>query len=210
MCPICPVAGTVRLGYTVPMTPTKENVLDMYSRASFYAWSTGMGWYEVANDTAKSMDKRFHRSAGVIAALSPMNEWENNVAKARALYAIDGQVVPIKGQPNGFGLGDNVRKAVRIMRGEDALDVLGGPKVRSFYLTIVDPMADTDPVIDRHAFDIAIGMRTKPEVKSILSRKGVYDSFVRVYREAALDLNLTPRQVQAITWTAFKEIHGIK
>lgn len=205
-----PLGGKLLCGawivwYDWRMTPLTENVLSVLDRASDTAWDSGMSWYDVAHNEAIALDARFHRSAGVIAALSPMNEWNNNLRKAQALYAANGIVTFGPDNSNGYGLSRNVRKAVRIYHGEDAMDVLNGDKVTSFYLSIVDPRFDTDPVIDRHAFDIAVGMRTNDDARKILTRKSVYREFVSVYREAAAIAGILPKQLQAITWVAWKE-----
>jgi hypothetical protein len=191
------------------MTPCVENVLHWYLRASDANVDFGLQWYSIANATARSIDAlRFHRAAGVIAALSPMNKWDNNVNKARLLYANNG-VVNWDGSANGYGLGKNVEKAVAIYNGNDALDVLGGDKVRAFFATIVDPDGDHEPVIDRHAFDVAINQRTNDAAKRVLKRKGEYARFSDIYRDAASLAGIGPSQLQAITWVAWREAHGI-
>lgn len=186
------------------MTPTVDNVIYAYLSASDSDVAAGMTWYDDAHMFAKSLDPvRFHRAAGVIAALSPMNGWKNNKAKAALLYAQNGD-------GSRVGLRNNVRKAQAIYRGEDALDVLGGDKVRAFYATIVDPSGDHEPVIDRHAFDIAVGRVTDDETRQALGRKGVYARFADCYREAALLAGIGAAQMQAITWVAWrnrKKIH---
>lgn len=189
------------------MTPTVDNVLSVLDSASDQARSEGLTWYPRAREAAHMMDKRFHRSAGVIAALSPMNEWENNKRCAELIYAFEGNITINPDGTNGIGLSRNVDKALRIYRGEDAMDVLGGRKVRSFYLTILDSSYHI-PVIDRHAFDIAVGMVTNDKARSILSRKNVYEAFANVYREAAMLSGLGTAQLQAITWVAWKERKG--
>lgn len=192
------------------MMPTVTNVIHSYLTASDAAMSEGMSWYNDAHDFARSLDPvRFHRAAGVIAALSPMNVWTNNKAKAALFYAQNGIVEFGKGNSNGIGMRANVEKAIRIYNGEDALDVLGGDKVRAFYLTILDPTADTTPVIDRHAFDIAVGKKTDDKARSILGRKGVYETFANVYREAANMAGIGAPQMQAVTWVAWREKHNI-
>lgn len=185
------------------MTPDVENILSVYRRASFAAFSEGMAWYDDAHNFARELGgNQFHRAAGVIAALSPMNGWSNNKNKAAQLYAQNGD-------GTGCGLYKNVAKAIRIYNGEDALDVLGGDKVRAFYLTIVEPYGDHEPVIDRHAFDIAIGMRTNDKARQILGRKGYYGAFSDAYREGARSAGIAPAQLQAVTWMQWRDELGI-
>lgn len=191
------------------MIPTVDNVIDVLNYATPAQVEAGMTWYDDAHNFAKSLDgNRFMRAAGVIAALSPMNKWPNNKSKAAQFYAQNG-IIEWRGNANGIGLGKNVRKAIAIYNGDDALDILNGHKVRSFYLTIVEPDGDHSPVIDRHAFDIAIGERTNDRARQWLSRKGEYDRFSTVYRQAASRVGIGTSQLQAITWVAWRERHGI-
>lgn len=196
-------------------TPLVSNVLAVYNGASAQNIREGLSWYLDAHNLAyllaKSLPPRKYGTkplythpcaAGIIAALSPMNHWENNKRKAW-------QLIQQEGDGTGCGLLTNVRKAERIYFGEAPLDVLGGNKVRAFYQTILDPTGDVTPVIDRHAFDIAIGERTDDERRSALRRKGVYDSFADVYRDAARAVGIGAPQMQAITWVAWREALGI-
>lgn len=191
------------------MQPTVENVLSVYRRASFSAWSEGLSWYDDAHNFARTLDPaRFHRAAGIISALSPLSSWKNNKNKAAQLYAQNG-TVEWNGNGNGIGLANNVRKAIRIYNGEDALDVLTASKTRAFFLTIVEPYGDHSPVIDRHAFDIAIGTITNDAARSMLGRKGMYEKFSDVYREGARIAGIAPAQLQAITWVQWRDEKGI-
>lgn len=178
-----------------------DNILDVFNNASPLAFSTGLDWYDNANAYARELDPNVHRSAGIIAALSPKNGWNNNKRKAAQLYAQ-------AGDGTGVGMSDPVGKAIAIYHGEDALDVLGGNKTRNFYLTIVDPTHDI-PVIDAHALDIAIGrQQSDRERNNAIRRKGEYDRYASAYVSASGFTGLIPSQLQAITWCAWREFHG--
>lgn len=184
-------------------TPSVANILAVYNGASAANMREGLSWYLDAHSEAiRLTPENPARGAGILAALSPMNGWENNKNKARQLIAQNGD-------GTGCGLYRNVDKAVRIYNGESPLDVLGGDKVTAFYRTILDPFGDIDPVIDRHAFDIAVGERTDEKRRGILSRKGVYSEFANAYREAAKVAGIGSAQMQAITWVAWREALGI-
>lgn len=184
-------------------TPTVENVLAVYRNATAENVRAGLSWYLDAHNFARILDPaRPWAAAGIIAALSPMNGWDNNKNKAAQLYRQNGD-------GDNVGLKRNVAKAIRIYSGDNPLDVLGGDKVRAFYATILDPNGDIDPVIDRHAFDIAVGEVTDEKRRGILSRKGVYAEFAAVYREAARIAGIGSAQMQAITWVAWREAKGI-
>lgn len=193
-------------------TPKVSNVLSVYNGASADALRSGLSWYQDAHDFARTVGGgRSHhvsRNAGIIAALSPMNAWDNNKRKAALLISMRARVNFSNGS-NGIGLGKNVAKAIAIYNGAEPLSVLGGNKVRAFYSTILDPSADIIPVIDRHAFDIAVGERTDDKRRGILSRNGVYNEFADVYREAARIVGIGAPQMQAICWVAWREALGI-
>lgn len=194
-------------------TPSVSNVLSVYETASADSIREGLSWYMDAHNFARTVGggREWHvaRNAGIIAALSPLNGWENNKRKAAELISRRARITVEPGKPNGIGIGSNVAKAIAIYNGIDPLVALSGDKVVAFYKTILDPTGDFDPVVDRHAFDIAVGERTNDKRRGILSRKGVYSDFARVYREAASIVGIGAAQMQAITWLSWRERHGI-
>lgn len=192
-------------------TPSVSNVLSVYDRACPRAVEYGQTWYHDAHSQASIIDPiRPHRAAGVIAALSPMNVWSNNIAKAFLLYSLGGNVVidPVT-RKNGIGLSKNVEKAIAIYNGTDALDVLTAWKTRAFFLSIAEPDGIHIPVIDRHAFDIAVGERTNDAARSVLQRKNVYRQFAGAYIIAAKYAGTSPATMQAITWEQWRIELGI-
>lgn len=194
-------------------TPSVDNVLAVYNRATAANLRSGLSWYLDAHNFARTVGgARAHhvaRNAGIVAALSPMNHWNNNKRKAALVISLRGRIVVEPGKPNGIGLGANVKKAVDIYNGNEPESVLSGDKVLAFYRTILNPLGDIDPVIDRHAFDIAIGERANDKRRGILSRKGVYQEFAHVYREAAKKAGIGSAQIQAITWMQWREENGV-
>lgn len=186
------------------MLPSVENVLGVYNNSTAANMRFGLTWYMDAHNFAKTLDpNNVARAAGIIAALSPMSGWENNKNKAAQLYRQNGDGA-------GVGMKNNVSKAIRIFNGEDPALVLKGNKVTAFFHTILDPTSNTvPPVVDRHAFDIAVGKKTDDKTRAMLARKGVYDNFAEVYCEAAKIAGIGSAQMQAVTWVAWREIHGI-
>lgn len=193
--------------------PSVSNILAVYNGATDDNLRFGLMWYPFAHNEALRMGggRAYHlaRNAGIIAALSPLNGWNNNLRKAQEVISKRGKITVAKGQPNGIGLGNNVAKAIAIYKGAEPLDVLKGDKVTAFYRTILDPTGDINPVIDRHAFDIAVGEQTNEKRRSALSRKGVYLEFAHAYREAAKIAGIGSSQMQAITWVQWRESLGI-
>lgn len=186
--------------------PNSANIVRVWEQATVSELSEGMAWYADAHALAVSLSPwNPNEAAGVIAALSPMMGWGQNVNLAVRAYA--------DGSASG-ALFSNVKKANLIMGGERPEDVLGGDKVRAFYGCIADPSSDA-VVVDRHAFDIAVGRVTNNVSRQALGRKGVYQSFGNAYVRAAkviskaTGMDVSPSQVQAVTWTVWRRLKGL-
>jgi hypothetical protein len=159
----------------------------------------GRQWYRTANDLATVMAEGNTRAgAGVIAALSPFQVWETNLAIAeKALSA---------GTADGLHVGDAIRKTERIIRGEDPLSVLPpDSKTWNFFRCIVDPDDAEAVVIDRHSHDVAVGERYGARERG-LSNKRRYATVALAYRIAAEQLDEIPSTVQAVAWVAWREM----
>lgn len=173
-----------------------SNIVRTFRAADDSQMARGMSWYADAHTFALALDaESVERAAGIIAALSPRVEWERNMTLASRVYA------------EGFASGtltDGTRKADAIYAGSQPLAILGGDKVRAFYRAILDPRAG-HVVIDRHAFDVAIGRVTDDNTRKILSRVGAYDYVANLYREAAEILGISATAVQAVTWIVWRE-----
>jgi hypothetical protein len=198
-----------------------ENIIGKYKQASPEFIKGGNEWYDKAHDVANTIGKGdVRKGAGVIAALSPLNNWERNVAEAHELTKT--------GNVAGALLPANVEKARRIHSGEDPEKVLGGNKVTSFFHNIHDPSNPLPVTIDRHAYDIAVGnpfvgaggKPTSPKTANAsgnkpmsedlgLSSMGRYKHFVHAYQHAAGELEVAkPHQVQATTWVTHRGAIG--
>lgn len=187
--------------------PSAENIVNVFRQATGQEIIDGMNWYREAHDIGTRIaDGDSAKGAGVLAALSPMMGWGRNVMLAELAF--------IDGKASG-GLKRNCAKADAIMAGNNPLDILGGDKVRAFYLAILDPENSIDVVVDRHAFDIAVGEVTNDKTRGILSRKGKYAEFAAAYVSAAeivsveMGVKISGVAMQAITWTAWRRMKGI-
>ena len=187
--------------------PNAMRILDVYRQATLQELTEGLSWYSDAHHVAAALNPANpSAAAGVIAALSPMMGWDRNIMLAARAYA--------EGAASG-ALFRNVAKADQILAGADPLDVLRGDKVCNFYKAIADPHDGSAVVIDRHAFDIAVGRITNDQSRTALTRKGVYDSFAAAYVRAAKALtketgmDISPSAVQAVTWTVWRRLKGL-
>lgn len=180
-----------------------RNITKAYRLATETDRAEGMAWYAGARAFAATLDSDVNRAAGVIAALSPLQQWPVNMAMAAAMY---------EGRRN-CGLPDNVAKAERILNGESPLDVLGGKKVRAFYLNIIGSGNDEAVTIDRHAIAVCEG-RAIPdnEIKAYFGAKR-NRQYVSEYVAAAKILSkefgpVTAAQVQATVWVWWRRNHA--
>lgn len=173
------------------------NVIDVWNSATIDQHSRGRGWYQTAHQLAHMIaDGNVRMGAGVIAALSANKRWETNVNLATQAFR--------NGTPTGH-FNDALSKAQRIMDGEDPESVLPmGIKTGQFFRCITNP-SDPDAVcIDRHAHDIAVGVKYGNESRGLSSR-GRYTMLADIYRSAASRLGEIPLAVQATTWVVWIE-----
>jgi hypothetical protein len=169
-----------------------QNIVRAYEVATPDQLARGLAWYPDAHDFAAELGD-VRTVAGVIAALSANKRWSVNVKLATDACEY--------GNVHG-NFGDALRKAHRILDGEDPAEVLPGQiKTGQFFRCIVDPTDPDAVVIDRHAHDIAVG-EVYGERNRGLSNVHRYETLANAYREAAHRLHVLPQEVQAVTWTA--------
>ena len=190
------------------------NILAVFFSASEVEIQEGKTWYDHANQVARSISiqhyfpRGMYTVAGVIAALSPNNRWDKNVRDAEALikvYSAGEELDAVRVSTYN----KNKEKAIRILKGEDPLDVLGGNKVRAFYCCIAG--IDDNVCIDGHAFSVWSGERVVTAKTPKISDK-LYQSIVDDYCRATDVINqvtgscYSPAQVQAITWVTWRNL----
>lgn len=178
------------------LTPDVENILRAFVRADIADVNAGIDWYADAYASAATLAGKHGYSvevaAGVIAALSPLNEWGKNLRDADRVLG---------GDFSGY-LGVGLEKSRRIMAGEDIVSVLNADKTVNFYTSIVTQGAE-GVCVDRHAYDIAVGYRSPNNSRAIGKR--LYRDIAAAYTLAAEILTsqgipVTPAEVQSVTW----------
>lgn len=187
-----------------------DHILAVYARASEEARAAGRAWYPEAHALAcelaghessvlKYAPDAMERASGILAALSPQMPWPRNQVLARLAIA--------RGQASGT-FGAAIRQADAILSGTHPLDVLKGPKVRSFYHCILEAGKTEDVCVDRHAVLIARGGRPLPFEHSIRVAQN-YRRAQDAYREAATHIGMYPAVLQAITWVQWRREQNI-
>jgi len=192
-----------------------DNIKAVYQLATLTEQQDGITWYPAAKAIAANLAERYGipaaQAVGVIAALSPRNRWERNVQDADSLisaYVAGGAEQARLTKVCTFSA--NKAKAIKILESgletiPSALEILSGPKLREFTSCIAGL---PDVCIDGHAFCIWQGERTNladvPSIGVRLRRQIKAD-----YITAADELGITPSACQAITWCAWRRIHGV-
>ena len=182
------------------MTATyTDNIRAIFEQSTPDDRASGADWYPAARRIVDTIADRSgiapDRVAAAMAALSPRNPWAWNVQDAAAYSqaASDGADMP-----SATTFGANRARAWAILR--DGADwSTSALKVRSFVANI---MGDTDSV----TVDVwAIRVATMGEVSTAPNDR-TYREVADAYRTVAAEVGLTPRDLQAITWTTAERI----
>ena len=199
------------------MNINQQNILATHQLATAAEKADGAAWYPVAHSIAFELAENYGvtecQAIGVLAALSPRNRWSRNIDDAEALvaaYVAAGSEQAALTKVCTFS--SNKAKAIRILQADDPTAdqvraILSGPKLKEFFTCILGQHAEV--CVDGHAFCVWNGGRTSladvPAIGVKLRRQIKAD-----YVAAADQLETTPAALQAITWVAWRRIHGIK
>ena len=190
-------------GKTLYTKRVKNNILNIYSLSTI---EDKKDWYGIANDFANQLSVSYNipiqKVCGVIAALSPMKNWEENMRIAE-LFIADGVAKHTK-------LFSKKAKDIIESSGDvnDIVDILNGNKIISFFLNILNPETSKNITIDRHALSVALGYRVKDkDLKSLTNNQ--YEFFVNCYSLAAEEIGISGLLMQSTTWTTQRKLNKI-
>ena len=195
-----------------------QNIIATYQMATTEEIKDGVTWYRKAYlDCRKIAIKHTvstHIVVGVVSALSPNNKWERNIVNADEL---------IGAYMNGDGM-DNIkvstyhtmkRKAWSILvmmpTKDEVIPILNGQKITSFYQNI---MGYDTCTVDGHARNIYYAEREGLTTPKVNVGKKEYVMLQQAYVDAGKQVivngqHLKAYEIQAITWVAWRRIHGI-
>lgn len=200
---------------------TVQNILSIYKLATPAEKAAGIAWYAEAHAAALQMshDHGLHISTviGVIAALSPNNKWERNVINADALIEafMRGDAVESVKVSTYHTMRDKAWSVLvdQLYYSDEVQARLNGQKIKSFYECI---MGFSDGIcIDGHALNIWRAERHSLTSDKTNIGKRLYAEIQADYLQAAESVvynsrNLTAYEMQAITWTVWRRVWGIK
>ena len=170
-----------------------------YIRANRDVLKRGLNWYKQANvfckEVAHNTGLTVETVAMVVSALSPAVSWELNKIQAEQMCNAFRDGLPLDTVTTST-YESNRLKAWDILQGKKTITVKS-PKTYAFYRNI---MLNVDSVtIDRWILRV---MFNRP-LKSLTALK--YRQCEQIYREAAIDLDLKPFELQAITWEQIRQ-----
>lgn len=185
------------------MRLAKHHIRTWYRQSTRLEFDEGRAWYDdaykVCVNIASDYNMGIDTVVGVLAALSPRNHWERNVADCEALCKWYRTTMGgIRGESPKVATFDcNKRTALRILDGVRPLDALHGRKVRSFYLCITgDP---EEVCVDTWAIRAATNGKV-----SAVANDGQYRKVQEAYRAVAKEFGLKPYELQAIVWVTIR------
>ena len=194
-------------GKELSRTQVKNNILAVLNQADKESFDFGKRWYTIANGIAVNLtgkDVNQAQAVGVIAALSPLKSWKQNVKLARE-FVFEGK--------RGGHTGVMVKKAADILAlnnptTDEVIEILKGQKITNFFLNIYYPNKDVAVTIDRHAVGIALigTKKIKQTEEDGQITKAQFEFLVHCYKWAAAELDMSAVQLQAITWEHFRKV----
>jgi len=166
------------------------SILGQYYSATPKQRENGRNWYKLAHLVATEYALRYHTSvsaaAGVIAALSPMKSWSQNLKLAADCLA--------GGVPRHMGA--NARLACAIRDGAEPDVALRGRKTAAFWRAI---MGDENAVVIDRWMIRALGL---PDSTRLTPNQ--YDTLAAIVTSEAAIADATPAQFQAVVWCAIR------
>lgn len=193
---------------TPAIITTITSITTVYRLVGMYSVSTdGADWYASQRHgrlgaLASKYSVSYQQVAGMYAALSPNINWlQCYIATERVLLQ---RHKPDDAITNIAGYSLNVRKAIRILRGESPLRVLKGPKVTAFYHAL---MGREVLVVDMHIINAwrgRVDVGTVATVNETERRQLVCDYF-----ESARLVGASIRSFQARVWNEQRRLRDM-
>jgi hypothetical protein len=199
-------------GQLLTRTKVKNNIKRYYNLSTKVERQRGKNWYFDAKYFCQILQQRYghelYQIAGVVAALSPQTNWQENKRIAELF---------LQGQRDNLHNGNQMYKAELCLTASCELDIFfiltkDGKKTSYFYANILKPLLNNGTTIDRHALAVCFispaKTRTLNDNEAQIT-KLQYEFFNQCYIEASNELGLNAKQLQAITWTSFRRLRGL-
>ena len=193
---------------------TTKNIIAIYKLAKPSEIKHGLTWYVNANSDCKEIAEKLelplHIVIGVVSALSPNNKWERNIINANDLCTafINGQDMDSIKVSTYHKMKQKAWSILQSMPNyEETIGILNGKKIVSFFRNISGD--ETDITIDGHARNIYYNDKQGLTTPNTNIKKSEYLDIQKAYLRASKKLGIKAYELQAITWVAWRRIHGI-
>ena len=193
---------------------TTKNIIAIYKLANPSEVKHGLTWYVNANADCKriaiQLELPINIVIGVVSALSPNNKWERNIVNAEDLCKafINGQDMDSIKVSTYHKMKQKAWHILETMPNyEETIAILNGKKIVSFFRNISGD--ETDITIDGHARNIYYNDRQGLTTPNTNIKKNEYLDIQKAYLRASKKLGIKAYELQAITWVAWRRIHGI-
>ena len=193
---------------------TTKNIIAIYKLANPSEIKHGLTWYVNANTDcmkiANTLELPLHIVIGVVSALSPNNKWERNIINAQDLCTafMNGQDMDSIKVSTYHKMKQKAWHILETMPSYDeTITILNGKKIVSFFRNISGD--ETDITIDGHARNIYYNDRQGLTTPNTNIKKNEYLDIQKAYLRASKKLGVKAYELQAITWVAWRRIHGI-
>jgi len=193
---------------------TTKNIIAIYKLAKPSEIKHGLTWYVNANSDCKEIAEKLelplHIVIGVVSALSPNNKWERNIINAEDLCTafINGQDMDSIKVSTYHKMKQKAWSILQSMPSYDeTIEILNGKKIVSFFRNISGD--ETDITIDGHARNIYYNDKQGLTTPNTNIKKNEYKDIQKAYLRASKKLSIKAYELQAITWVAWRRIHGI-
>lgn len=192
-----------------------NSIIRFFNLATVSEVKEGLNWYSEANSYCRELSSRFNIPlqviAGIIAAYSPQTGWQENKR-----YALSFLLNP-KIRHKTLSQDIKARKIALLQCENEIYSALSvndaAFKTKAFFLNILNPDIVTSVTIDRHAIAVCL---QRPDNTFALSddygklTKKQYQFFEQAYAEAAMQLDILPQQLQAITWVVYRRLRELR
>jgi hypothetical protein len=170
---------------------------DFEKRAGFF-------WYLDSHNYIKemsvSLNVKFDLACGIVAVLSPMLAWSENLNLAHQLIKFNGKL-PASVKSSAFPL--NIEKARKMLKAKRVFPYLRGVKVVEFYHNILNPLDPDHVTID--TFMLACHYNKNEGLGRYFTEKHI-GPLKQIIRGLGIKYSLLPCQVQATIWLTYHRI----
>lgn len=188
-----------------------DNIDEIWQQHTYRDYQQGVKWYQEANQFSLELAKKYNttpvKSAGVLSALSPLKEWNDNKRITDQFFELV-RKAPSTGWRKASHYYKQKLKAQKIYIianpfTEEVNQILRGLKTINFFNCIHNPLTCDHVCIDRHMIKVATGTeRTKLTNKQYLFLKKEYLNF-------ADRLGMIPAEMQGVLWVTYKRVKKV-